>query len=143
MGRAGEFVLDNSIAMAWGFEDEADPHATAILDLMPTLRSYVPAPWPREVANVLLVGERRKRIKPADAARFLAVLAAFPITIDDETTSRAWGDTLAVARSQGLSVHDAAYLELAMRRGLPLATLDARLKAAAEAVGVDLYSFDP
>jgi predicted nucleic acid-binding protein len=92
------------------------------------------------VANVLLVGERRKRIRPADAAQFLAVLGAFPIVIDDETTSRTRGDTLAVARSQGLSVYDAAYLELGMRRGLPLATLDARLKAAAEAVGVDLYS---
>jgi predicted nucleic acid-binding protein len=139
MDRAGEFVLDNSITMVWGFEDEADPYATAVLDLMPTLRAYVPALWPHEVANVLLVGERRKRIKPADAAQFLAVLGAFPIVIDDETTSRAWGDTLAVARSQGLSVYDAAYLELAMRRGLPLATLDARLRAAAEAVGVDLY----
>lgn len=140
MDRAAvEFVLDNSIAMVWGFEAEADPYASAILDRMPTLRAHVPALWPLEVANVLLVGERRKRITPSDSARFLAVLAAFPITVDDETTARARVDTLAVARSRGLSVYDATYLELAMRRGLPLATLDSRLKAAAEAVGVRLY----
>ena len=125
--------------MVLGFEDEADPYASAILDLMPTLRAHVPALWPLEVANVLLVGERRGRITPSDSARFLAVLAAFPIAVDDETTSRAWGDTLAVARSRGLSVYDAAYLELAMRRSLPLATLDAKLRAAAEAVGVGLF----
>ncbi len=139
MDRPAEFVVDNSITMVWGFEDEADPYAAAILDLMPGLRVHVPALWPLEVANVLLVGERRKRIKRADSAQFLAILGTFPITIDDETTARAWGDTLSVARSQGLSVYDAAYLELAMRRGLPLATLDAKLKAAAKAVGVGLY----
>ena len=139
MDQIGGFVLDNSITMVWGFEDEADPYAAAILDLMPGLRAYVPALWPLEVANALLVGERRKRIKRADAAQFLAILGSFPITVDDEMTARAWGDTLDVARSQGLSVYDAAYLELAMRRGLPLATLDARLKAAAEAVGVGLH----
>jgi predicted nucleic acid-binding protein len=139
MDRPGELVLDNSITMVWGFEDEADSYAAALLDLMPTLRAYVPALWPLEVANVLLVGERRKRIKRAAAAQFLAILGSFPITIDDETTSRAWGDTLNLARTQGLSAYDAAYLELAMRRGLPLATLDAKLRAAAEAVGVGLY----
>jgi predicted nucleic acid-binding protein len=139
MSHAGELVLGNSITMVWGFEDEADPYATALLDLMPTLRAHVLALWPLEVANVLLVGERRKRITRADASQFLAVLGAFPITVDEETTARAWGDTLDVARSQGLSVHDAAYLELAMRRGLSMATLDARLKAAAASVGVGLY----
>jgi predicted nucleic acid-binding protein len=139
MSHAGEFVLDNSNTTVWGFADEAAPYATALLDLMPTLRAHVPALWPLEVANVLLVGERRKWITRADASQFLAVLGAFPITVDEETTGRAWGDTLDVARSQGLSVYDAAYLELAMRRGLPLATLDAALRAAAEAFGITLY----
>src|SRR3954467_342998 len=123
MSNTEEFILDNSVAMVWGFEDEAEPYAEALLDLMPTARAYVPTLWPLEVANVLLVGERRKRITPADTAKFLSLLGTFPITIDDETTGRAWSETLNLARSQALSVYDAAYLELAMRRGLPLATL--------------------
>lgn len=134
-----EFVLDNSVTMVWGFDDEANPYAESMLDLMPTARAYVPSLWPLEVANVLLVGERRKRITPADTSKFLALLSTFPITVDDETTARAWSDTINVARSQGLSVYDAGYLELAMRRGLPLATLDDKLKAAAVAVGVAVY----
>jgi len=139
MDATTEFILDNSVAMVWGFDDEADPYAESLLDLMPTARAYVPTLWPLEVANVLLVGERRKRITPADTAAFLALLGTFPITVDDETTVRAWSETLSLARAQGLSVYDAAYLELAMRRGLPLATLDDKLKAAAQAVGVSLY----
>ena len=137
---AGEFVLDNSVVMAWGFDDEADPDAEALLDRMPTLRAHVPTLWPLEVANALLVGERRQRMTPADTAQFLSLLGTFPITLDDQTTARAWVETLSLARARNLSVYDAAYLELSMRRGLPLATLDARLKAAAIAVGVSLFA---
>ena len=88
------------------------------------------------MANALLVGERR-RITPAETARFLAILATFPITVDDETVAHAWLDT--VHRAQNLSSYDAAYLELALRRGLPLAALDGKLKTAAQAVGVPLF----
>ena len=140
MSSTDEFVLDNSVVMVWGFDDEADLYAETLLDMMPTARAHVPALWPLEVANVLLVGERRKRLTAADTARFLSLLGAFPITVDEETTVRAWVETLALARAQNLSAYDAAYLELAMRRGLPLATLDEKLKAAAAAVGVSLYS---
>jgi len=140
MSNTEEFILDNSVTMVWGFEDEAEPYAEALLDLMPAARAYVPSLWPLEVANALLVGERRKRITPADTAKFLSLLATFPITVDDETTARAWGDTLSLARAHNLSAYDAAYLEVAMRRGLPLATLDEKLKAAAAAVGVSLYA---
>jgi predicted nucleic acid-binding protein len=130
------FVLDGSVTMVWGFEDEADDYAAAILDRMPDLQAFAPTVWPLEVANALLVGERRRRTTPADAARFLAILAPFPITVDDETATHAWHETTHLARAHGLSAYDAAYLELAIRRGLPLATLDDRLKAAAVAVGV-------
>jgi len=140
MSNTEEFILDNSVTMVWGFDDEADSYAEALLDLMPKARAYVPTLWPLEVANALLVGERRKRITPADTAKFLSLLGTFPITVDDQTTTRAWSETLNLARAQALSVYDAAYLELAMRRGLPLATLDDKLKAAAAAVGVLLYS---
>src|SRR3954451_14317850 len=140
MSNTEEFILDNSVAMVWGSDDEADPYAEALLDLMPTARAYVPSLWPLEVANALLVGERRKRITPPDTAKFLSLLGTFPITVDDETTARAWGDTLGLARAHNLSAYDAAYLELAMRRGLPLATLDAKLKSVALAVGVPLFA---
>jgi predicted nucleic acid-binding protein len=127
------------VTMVWGFDDEEDDYATAILNRMPNLQVYVPSLWPLEVANALLVGERRRRTTPADAARFLTILDSFPIDIDDETVSRAWPDTMHLARAHNLSAYDAAYLELSLRRGLPLATLDDRLKAAATAVGVVLF----
>ena len=106
---------------------------------MPDLQAHVPSLWPLEVANALLVGERRNRITPADTARFLAILDAFPITVDDETVAHAWADTLHLARAHNLSSYDASYLELAIRLGLPLAAQDGKLKAAAEAVGVPLF----
>ena len=126
--------------MAWGFEDEADEYAEAILERMPDLQAYVPTLWPLEVANALLVGERRRRIATADTARFIAILGAFPITVDDETVAHAWADTMHLARAHNLSSYDAAYLELAVRLGLPLAALDGKLKTAAAAMGVPLFS---
>jgi predicted nucleic acid-binding protein len=136
--RAG-FVLDNSISIAWCFEDETSPYADAVLDRLTSTRAIVPALWPLEAANALLMGERRKRTTEAKVARWIGFLASLPITIDDATNAHAWGDTLSLARGHNLTAYDAAYLELAVRLGLPLATLDARLKAAAEAVGVALY----
>jgi predicted nucleic acid-binding protein len=134
-----EFVLDSSVTMVWGLEDESAPYAEAILDDLPRLRAHVPSLWPLEVANVLLVGERRGRLTVAESANFLSVLATFPITVDDETTARAWGATVNLARDKNLSIYDASYLELAMRRGLPLASLDERLRAVAAGVGVLLF----
>jgi predicted nucleic acid-binding protein len=88
------------------------------------------------VANALVVGERRKRATEAKVTTFLGLLKSLPIRIDDSTASQAWQETISLARLHGLSVYDAAYLELALRLGLPLATLDGRLKAAADAAGV-------
>ena len=139
MDATNAFVLDGSITMIWGFEDEADDYAEAILGRMPDLQAHVPSLWPLEVANALLVGERRKRITPADTARFLAILDAFPITVDGETVAHAWADTMHLARAHNLSSYDASYLELAIRLGLPLAAQDGKLKTAAEAVGVPLF----
>jgi predicted nucleic acid-binding protein len=136
----GSFVLDGSVTMVWGFEDEEDTYAAEILERMPKLQAHVPAIWPLEVANALLVGERRKRTTPADSERFLAILRSFPIAVDAETTSRAWSDSLHLARAHGLSSFDAAYLELAIRQGLPLATIDDRLQAVAQAVGVPIFA---
>jgi predicted nucleic acid-binding protein len=109
MDATNAFVLDGSITMVWGFEDESDAYAEAILDKMPELQAHVPSLWPLEVANALLVGERRNRIKPADAARFLTILGAFPIIVDDQTVAHAWGDTMHLARAHNLSSYDASW----------------------------------
>jgi predicted nucleic acid-binding protein len=139
MDATNAFVLDGSVTMVWGFDDEANTYAEAILDKMPDLQAHVPSLWPLEVANVLIVGERRKRITSADAARFLAILSAFPVDVDDQTVAHAWSDTMYLARAHNLSAYDASYLELAIRLGLPLAALDGKLKTAAQAMGVPLF----
>jgi predicted nucleic acid-binding protein len=135
-----EFVLDGSVTMAWYFQDEMNDYADAVRDGLDRSQAVVPSLWPLEVANTVIMGERRKRSTPAQAATWLGFLGVLPIVVDGETTARAWGDTLGLARAHNLSAYDAAYLELAMRRGLPLATLDEKLKAAAAAVGVSMYS---
>lgn len=135
-----DFVLDNSITMSWCFPDEQDPYARDVLKALPNGAATVPALWPLEVANILLVGERRGRINQADTATFIGLLEGLPIRVDDETSEHAMKASLNLARAQCLSVYDAAYLELAMRRGLPIATLDAKLKAAAAAAGVPTYA---
>ena len=134
------FVLDCSITMAWCFDDEATPYTNAVRDQLANLRAVVPSLWPLEVANVLLIGERRKRLDQARSLRFVSLINALPILIDDETNNRAFAEITHLARGYQLSAYDATYLELAIRRGLPLASLDAKLRAAAQAGGV--ASFD-
>jgi predicted nucleic acid-binding protein len=137
--KAGTFVLDCSVTLAWFFEDEANAYADAVQGSLTTTPAVVPTLWPLEVANALVVGERRKRTTEAKATKFLTLLKSLPITADDETGARAWQETMHLARSHSLSAYDAAYLELALRRGLALATLDEQLKTAATAVGVPEY----
>lgn len=135
-----EFVLDGSVTMAWYFADESNAYADSVLTKLGTARAFVPALWPLEVANTLVVGERRKRSTQAQAAAWLGILESLPIEIDGETPIHAWSRTLSLARSHNLSAYDASYLELALRRGLPLATLDAKLKAAALSLGLSVFT---
>ena len=137
---APALVLDGSVALAWCFADEADSYADAIARRLSQLQVVVPVLWYIELANALLMGERRKRSLPADTAKWLAYLRALPVAVDDEAAAHAWSDILALARSHGLSAYDAVYLELALRRGLPLATLDRQLQKAAKVAGVPLYA---
>ena len=132
------FVLDCSVAMAWCFEDESDGYADAVLDRLDNGTAVVPSHWPLEVANVLLDAERRGRLKEADSTRFLELLGALPIEVDSETPARAFGAILSLGREHGLSSYDAAYLELAMRESVPVASLDQPLRLAAEGSGVSL-----
>jgi predicted nucleic acid-binding protein len=122
--------------MGWCFEDEATPALDALLDQVVAESASVPALWRLEVANVLLVGERRGRLNQAQAARFAALLEQLPIIA--ETDGAAMAELLALGRAHELSAYDAEYLSLAARRGLPLATLDAQLRAACESAGVGL-----
>ena len=132
-------VIDSSIAIAWCFPDEQDAYSQSVLDALATEPAIVPDLWHLEVANTLLVGERRKRSTQANTVQWMTFLASLPISVDEHTHGHAFGDITNLGRSQNLSAYDAAYLELAMRRGLPLATLDDKLKAAAKALGVTLY----
>ncbi len=132
------FVVDCSITMAWCFESQADAYAKGILSRLGASEASVPSLWTFEVANTVAVGERRNKLTKAETDRFVAILTDLPIFIDEQTHHRALDRTLALAREQALSVYDAAYLELAMREGLPLATRDGQLKKAARAVGVPL-----
>jgi predicted nucleic acid-binding protein len=132
------FVLDNSIVGAWLFQDEKRQDCDDLqLQLAKNAVAVVPQHWPVEVANAVVMGERRKRIPVASSKPFLDLLESLPIEMDDATRKQAFADTLNLARQHKLTVYDAAYLELALRRGVPLASLDKELRNAATASGVD------
>jgi predicted nucleic acid-binding protein len=133
------FVLDCSATLPWVFGDEATPACDALLDQLGAgARAWVPSLWHLELGNVLLGAKRRNRIDQAGIEAFLSQLAVYDIAVDDQTTERAWQKTLDLAMQYGLSTYDAAYLELALRRGVPLATLDSALITAARTCGVAL-----
>lgn len=131
-------VLDCSVAVSWCFADEASAAGDALLRRLAADGAVVPGLWFLELANVLLGGVRRGRISHAELRAFLGQLERLPVAEDAETGGRAFGETLALAAAQDLTAYDAAYLELAMRRGLPLATRDTALVRAARATGVEL-----
>ena len=128
---SGPFVVDNSVVMAWCFEDEAGKYADAVLERLTVAEAMVPAIWPLEVGNVLLVAERRRRLRRADSERFIALLRQLPIVVEQEDARRALGDVMALARDVRLSTYDASYLNVALRHGLPIATMDRDLRKAA------------
>lgn len=125
--------------MARCFEDEGNSYAEAVLESLDAGEAFVPAIWPLEVANVLLVAERGKRLSQASAIRFLALLACLPITVEQETPERMLKEILSLARDYGFSTYDASYLDLAMRLDLPIATQDVLLVKAAERCKVPTY----
>lgn len=124
-------VVDNSVVMSWCFADTGGEYADRVLDMLASMEALVPAIWPLEVGNVLLVAERRQRLTEADSIRFLALLGNLPVTVEQESPDRMLKEIVALAREYSLSTYDASYLDLAMRKGLPLATLDRALIIAA------------
>ncbi|MGD0666925.1 MAG: type II toxin-antitoxin system VapC family toxin [Bryobacteraceae bacterium] len=131
-------VLDSSVTLAWVYSAEATVAVSDVLARVIESGAWVPALWRLEVANVLEMGVRKGRTDAAFRDAALADLALMPITVDAETDRHAWGATAKLAARHRLTLHDAAYLELARRRSLPLATLDQELRAAAAAEDIIL-----
>ena len=129
------FVLDASVTITWAMRDEDRPIADVAFGELGSGSALVPAIWWYEIRNILVLNERRGRIAAGDSAQFLLALQRLAIEIDFPHDD-AW--TMDLSRRYKLSVYDAAYLALAVREGLPLATLDKDLAAAAGAAGVSL-----
>lgn len=125
--------------MSWCFKDETNQYADAVLDCLLESTAFVPSIWPLEVVNVLLVAERKKRIREADSVRYITLLSQLPIIVEHERTERIMKELLALARTHHLSSYDAYYLDLAMRKGFPIATLDTRLIEAAKRIDVPIF----
>jgi len=131
-------VLDNSVALAWCFEDEQTDAVMALLDRVVAEGAVAPQLWPIEALNGLLSAQRRGRIDAAGRRQLVDLLSQLPVELDDEMGLRAWTATETLAEQHGLTAYDAAYLELAARRRLPLATRDDALIRAAVDAGIDL-----
>ncbi|CAL1242021.1 type II toxin-antitoxin system VapC family toxin [Candidatus Methylocalor cossyra] len=130
------FVLDSSVALSWLLPDEPSGDSKTWLDRLVVEGGIVPNLWPPEVENALLTAQRRQRITREQRLKAIPALADLPIETDPETSERAWRETLQLADDHGLTLYDAAYLELAVRLDLPLATFDEQLKAAAQRLGL-------
>lgn len=133
-------VLDASMAIAWLFTDEHTPAAHAVMQRVASEGALVPSLWRLEVANVLRNAVRRKRCDEPYVERSLARLGRLAIRCDDETDVHAWGVTRQLANEENLTLYDAAYLELAIRSGRPLATCDAALASAARRRSIDVLT---
>jgi predicted nucleic acid-binding protein len=131
-------ALDCSMAMAWCFADEATPATLEIQDRLIAEAAIVPTHWFLEVTNVLAHAEKRRRITLEGSRQFLELLSALEIQVDEETGRRAFEHLLPLCREHGLTSYDAAYLDLAIRRQLPLASLDEPLRAAVSSLGLQV-----
>lgn len=130
------FVIDSSVALAWLLPDERASAAEPLADRLDLETPLAPALWPLEVSNALLTARRRDRLTDRDVDRLLEVFSALPVEIESMPPERSLKEIVALARQHRLTTYDAAYLELARRKGLPLATLDSRLVEACRAAGV-------
>lgn len=133
------FVLDASVATAWCLKDETDPYPPRVLREINREKALVAPLWPQELANALLVAERRGRLKPAETSASLAKIRTLPITIEPSGVETSVDRAMELARQYQLTVYDATYLEIAIRENLPIATLDIELRRAAREVGVALF----
>ncbi|MGP0594463.1 type II toxin-antitoxin system VapC family toxin [Nitrospira sp. T9] len=124
------FVLDSSVALAWVLPDEANPQLDHVCDRLIDDVAIVPPVWPLEIGNALLISVKRGRLTARDVSQLITELRALPVEIDTTSTEQALEETMSLARKYELTTYDASYLELAKRRGMPLATLDTKLRQA-------------
>jgi predicted nucleic acid-binding protein len=129
-------VIDSSVTLAWFFDDERTDRADALMRQVAKTGAVVPSLWRLEIANALQSAVRRKRISAAFRDASIADLRSFPISVDSETDRQTWATTLSLAERCTLTLYDAAYLELAQRLRMPLASLDQDLRAACRTIGV-------
>jgi predicted nucleic acid-binding protein len=134
-----QFVVDNSVVMAWCFDDESSRYTDAVLDSLKESAAYVPSIWPLEVANVLLVAQKRGRLSRAKSILFMNMLNALPISMEIENRMRIFGEVFSLGSDLGITAYDASYLDLAMRKGIPIATLDTSLRKAAKKCSVPIF----
>ena len=137
-----DFVLDNSVSMRWLLESEKSSdqkYAEAVLNSLVEANALVPNLWHLEATNVLLGAEKRGEVEAGEIERFISQLENLPLQVDPLTSRQAFNRTMALSKIYKLSSYDAAYLELAMREGIPLATLDKNLRKAATKADVELY----
>lgn len=132
------FVADASIALAWYFKNDATERTKDLREKLQSEELYVPSHWPLEVTNALLAARRRGRVTASELRALLADLRALPSEVDPLTDQMAWSATIDLAETHNLTTYDAAYLELAMRKSVSIATLDKALAAAAQAGGVQV-----
>lgn len=132
------FVLDCSITMAWCFEDEANEESDEALILLKEMKAIVPGVWPLEVMNVLWVGERKNRITNTQANTFIHLLNALPIEVDIPLMDVLNKNVLEISRTYSISAYDASYLELALRKNIPLFSADKMLSNAAKKAGISV-----
>lgn len=133
------FVADCSVIASWFFEDEHNPYAEMVLDRLTRESAVVPILFYLEIGNVFLTAERKRRITRADSNRLVSFLLELPIVPDQENPGQRLKEWMDMGRSHSLTAYDAAYLELASRTGLPLATLDKRLRKAAASLGIAFF----
>jgi predicted nucleic acid-binding protein len=134
------FVLDVSVPLAWSFAARGNPYTSGVMAKMTSTAVIVPVSWSLELATLLRVAEQAGTGTSAQVDHFLAAFNSFEVVVDRQAVTRAWGGILALARAHSVTVLDAAYLELALRRRLPLATTDTTLTRAASAANVPIYT---
>ncbi len=132
-------VIDASVALAWCFPDEASDYADSVLLALEKQTVIVPAIWAVEITNALLVGERRKRIRQPEVRRFVDLMNGLSVVEDGQPFADTVSNVLPLAREYNLSAYDAAYLDVAVRHEIPLATLDGALQKACTLAGIKIF----
>jgi predicted nucleic acid-binding protein len=132
-------VIDASVALAWCFPDEASDYADSVLLALENETAIVPAIWAVELANALLVGERRKRIHQPEVRRFVELVMGLSVVQDGQASANTVSNIVPLGREYNLSAYDAAYLDVAVRHEIPLATLDHALRKACTTAGIKIF----